>query len=158
MRFLLIAAATVLGQAIAPDSLPASGGEALPGEWEGHRLISEAGDCKLAGSPELKKTVELTVRRLDDGTFTARLSPPPPGPDGGFEWTGRIEGSRIAFWTQKAVNCDGRSERYLLKTSGKLPELRDGQIFMRLRAVDPACGCAFDEIYDLTRKAPAPPE
>jgi hypothetical protein len=157
MRFLLLAAA-VLSQAPVTDSGPATGADALAGVWEGRRVVTEAGDCTLTGEPASKQPVELTVHRNDDGTFTARRSPAPAGPDGAFEWTGRVEGERIQFWTQKALNCEGRPERYLLKTSGKLPELRDGQVFMRLRAIDPACGCAFDETYELTLKGPEPPD
>jgi hypothetical protein len=157
MRFLLLAAA-VLSQQPALDSGPAVGADALAGVWEGRRSIAEAGDCEPTGAPVSKQPVELTVHRNDDGTFTARLSPPPPGPDGALEWTGRIDGERIQFWTQKSAACGGRPERYLLRTSGKLPELRDGQIVMRLRAVDPSCGCAFAESYDLTLKSPEPPE
>ena len=157
MRSLLLAAA-LLSQVLAPVSGPSSGAEALPGVWEGRRIVSEAGDCELTGERASKQPVELTVRRNDDGTFTARPSPPPPGPDEPFEWTGRIEGARIAFWTQKAARCDGKSERYLLKTSGDLPVARDGQVFMRLRAIDPACGCAFRETYELTLKSAAPPD
>lgn len=157
MRFLLLAAA-VLSQGPMTDSAPAGGADALPGVWEGRRIVTEAGDCTLTGEPASKRPVELTVRRTDDGTFTARVSPPPPGPDGAFEWTGRVEGERIEFWTQKSASCNGRSERYLLRTSGRLPELRDGHLYMRLRAIDPACGCAFDESYELTLKGPAPPD
>lgn len=157
MRSLLLAAA-VLGQAPAIDSGPAAGADALAGVWEGRRIVTEAGDCTLTGEPASKRPVELTIHRNDDGTFTARPSLPPAGPEGAFDWTGRVEGERIQFWTQKAITCAGRPERYLLKTSGKLPELRDGQVFMRLRAIDPACGCAFDETYELTLKAPTPPE
>ena len=158
MRTALLLAVIVLSQAPAPDSAPAAGAETLAGEWEGRRIISEAGNCEPIGAPASKQPVELTVHRNDDGTFTARLSPPPPGADGAFEWTGRIEGERIQFWTEKAATCDGKSERYLLRTSGKLPALREGRLFLHLHAVDPACGCAFAENYDLTLKAPAPPE
>jgi hypothetical protein len=159
MRSALLLAVTVLGQALAPESAPVTGADALPGVWEGRRIVTEAGSCELTGERPSKQPVELTVRRNDDGTFTARRSPPTPGPDGAFEWTGRVDGDRISFWTQKAANCDGRSERYLLRTSGKLPAVRDdGKLFMRLRAVDPACGCAFDESYELTLKAPGLPD
>ena len=159
MRFLLVAAAVVLSQALAPESAPATGADALPGVWEGRRIVTEAGACELTGERASKQPVELTVRRNDDGSFTARLAPSPTGPDGAFEWTGRVDGERISFWTEKAANCDGRSERYLLRTSGKLPALRDdGKVLMRLRAIDPACGCAFDESYELTLKAPGQPD